>query len=364
VNQFAPIATPGVSCARGAYILRGGEPQVNVVDHLGVPICDGTVHSLGTVMSPQMVDVAALPKVDNLPGTWLFAGLFWPHFGHFLFESLSRLWALSHIAQPIDGLVFASKKPVPEEKCADPSFQRTLLRKCRADLPVKILHDSVQVENLIVPRQACALGALAAGTPEFRDFIKHSLRGDITPGPHDKIYISRQGYRLRRGGHFDEARLVALLENEGYHIFRPERVSLDDQIATYMGASRIVSSDSTALHLAAFLARPDQQIAIILRRKDGDRDITPNIAACTGQLPLVIDAITGFHIRQGMRNLNWAQFAEIDFEQVGQALGQGGFIDRPEAWTPLRFRRRRRVLDGYRAALACEFDTVQAETAA
>jgi len=331
--------------------------SVNIVDGLGAPVADAALHRLGTLLQPEMVDVAEVQIAEKLSGTWLYAGDFWPHFGHFLFESVSRLWAIDHLDQPIDGLIFSSPKPNTALECKDPSFQRDMLRRVGADLPVRILSQNTQVENLIVPRQGCGLGPLAVGTPEFRDFIRDKLRGKIKPNAAKKVYISRLGYRLRRGGLFAESRIEHNLKMEGYQSFSPERVPLDEQIATYMGAEKIVSSDSTALHVVAFLAKEDQDIAILLRRKEGAKDILPNIVGCTGKLPLVIDRIKAFHSRDNLRHPNWSTFAELDFEMVGKDLHAGGFIEAPEVWGNLGFRRQRWLLNQYGEKLSCGFET-------
>lgn len=47
-------------------------------------------------------------RIQPLPGTWLFGGRFFPHFGHFLSETLARIWALDHIDEPIEGVLFFS----------------------------------------------------------------------------------------------------------------------------------------------------------------------------------------------------------------------------------------------------------------
>lgn len=53
------------------------------------------------------------PQMDTPPerleGRWLFGGLFYGHFGHFLCETTSRLWALDKVG-PIAGIVFYPKQ--------------------------------------------------------------------------------------------------------------------------------------------------------------------------------------------------------------------------------------------------------------
>ncbi|MFC3613172.1 glycosyltransferase family 61 protein [Lutimaribacter marinistellae] len=349
---------PGVSCAEGAVVIGGPDPNSwNLVDRTGAPILDGTTYRLGRHLYPRAVDARELADGQTLSGTWLYAGDYWNHFGHFLFESLARIWVMEHLDLKLDGILYVWPRHGAAAQCRDDGFQRDLLRRCGADLPVRIVNETTRVERLVVPRQGCGLGPMAAGTPEFRSFIRERLRAGIRPGSHRKLYLSRAGYWLRRGGHFDEERLTKLLVNEGYHEFRPEKYSLSEQIAAYMGAEKIVAPDGSALHLVAFVAEPEQRVAVILRRHDGGKDIVPNLTGCMGRAPLVIDKIDRFHRRTDMKNPNWNCFAELELQAVGADLHSEGFIDAPHHWQTIRHRRRQRLLAQYGAKLSCSFRT-------
>jgi hypothetical protein len=224
-----------------------------------------------------------------------------------------------------------------------------------ADLPVVILDEPCAVDELIVPRQGCGMGALSAGTPEFRDFIRDTFRKVPAREGAERVYLTRAGYDLRRGGIFAESHLEALLKDEGYVVFAPERASIEEQIATYLGARQIVGPDSTALHVVGFAARPEQEIAIVLRRTEGAVDMLPQLVGFTGQRPLVADCITGFLDRRTFKVATWGRFAELDFEVLGRTLAGAGFIADPVPWVNLRFRKRRRVLADYEQRLACTF---------
>ncbi|SFR20359.1 glycosyltransferase family 61 protein [Poseidonocella sedimentorum] len=352
--------SPGIADIRNAHILQPPTiRRLNVVDGVGAPVVEGAISRLGFQHPSQMVDLAALPEVEPLAGTWLFAGDYWSHFGHFLFESLARLWALEHLDTALDGILYLPTKRQKFMEIREGGFQEDLLRRCGVEGAVKVLTGSVRVERLIVPRQGCGIGPLASGTPEFRRFIRDRLSAGITPGQADRLYLSREGYGLRRGGVFDEARLSELLEREGYLSFRPERVSIEEQIAAYLGASRIISPDSTALHLVAFLAREDQDVAVVLRRGNGAKDIGPNLAGFMGRRPAILDRITRQHVRDNIANKNWARYAELDMPALGADLVRHGFIDDARPWTNLDAGARAAVRDAYAEKLGCGFETVE-----
>lgn len=101
----------------------------------------------------------------RLNGTWVFGGFLFGHFGHFLMESLSRLWVLDHLAdQKIDGITFLSTGGGAFREERDiPLVAQGVLDRCNVDVPVRLLSGSFKVENLIVPSQGCGLGHMAAG---------------------------------------------------------------------------------------------------------------------------------------------------------------------------------------------------------
>ncbi|WP_293574574.1 glycosyltransferase 61 family protein [Phaeobacter sp.] len=356
--QVAASLVPGVSVANGALLWSSPEaPWFNAVDAVGTPIVDAATQMLGRRYVPKMLAPKDWPICSRLPGTWLYAGPYYTHFGHFLVESLARLWVLDHIGEKIDGILYAWSRNKPLPQHARQGFQQDLLARCGCgDVPVEIINHPVQVERLIVPRQGFGLGELSAGTPEFRAFIRDRLRRGSNPGAHRKLYISRQGFGLRRGGLFDEDRLVRKLAEQGYAEIRPERIGLQAQIDAYLGADRIISTDNSALHLVGFLAKEHQRVAMVLRRKVGGVDLVPNLAACMGRMPLVVDQITHFHRNRNQPHINWSCYAELDLPAVWHELAEQGFVS-GTPWPAMRHRRRQRLLAAYASRLGAVFDT-------
>ena len=91
------------------------------------------------------------------------------------------------------------------------------------------------------------------------------------------------------------------MKTEGYTVFHPQDHDLETQLAWYKGASAIVSTDNSALHLAAFVINPDCKIGILLRR------------------PGAIFADFEMQLR-------WFA-ALIDFEKTARALKSAGIIE-------------------------------------
>lgn len=352
MKQTGAPVIPGISdITDGYFVPQGRKIPPAVIEASGAPVIDSAVYRRGILWPAEFQDPRELGRVERLRGRWLYAGEYWPHFGHFLFESLSRLWAFPHVAENLDGILFARPASVPSGGFPEDGFHRRLLRLVEADVPVKLLDRPVQVERMFVPRQGCALGPLAAGTPEFRSFIRHHFQKAVTPRADKRVYISRSGYRLRRGGVFAEHRIENMLKASGYTMFSPETVSVTDQIATYLGAEQIVALDSSALHVVGFTARADQDIAMVLRRVTGGDDLVPQLAGFTGRAPLVLDHIAGFYVRGDTKNPTWAYFADLDIAALGRDLHQGGLIDNGDAWQNLTDPQRERAVAAYEKRL-------------
>ena len=93
----------------------------------------------------------------------------------------------------------------------------------------------------------------------------------------------------------------------------------------------------------------------VLRRKQGAKDLLPQITGFSGRKPLVVDAIRGILARDNARIPTWGQFADLDFDVLGARLTEGGFLPDPAAWTGLNDWRRARLRRTYEQRLECRF---------
>lgn len=328
-----------------------------VVDHVGAPVVDAALFRHEQHIAPVFVDRVRLKPRQRLSGCHLFAGFYWPHFGHFLMESLSRLWAFAPLRESVDGIVFLKPRDDTKEAAVG-QVQQQVLRLLGIDAPVSFIQGPTGVERLLVPRHGCGLGAGAAGIPEFREFVQHRLRRLPRREGAPRIYISRAGFSLRRGGIFAEEVLEPFLHAAGYQSFCPERETLESQISTYLGARQIISTDNSALHLFGFVGDASQDVAIVLRREDGARDMQAQIAGFTGRAPLVIDAIRGFHVRDNARTPPWGVFAELDFGLLSQRLFDHGYLPAGAQLANLSEWRRGKTIYRYQRRLSCKLREV------
>ncbi|SPF81279.1 glycosyltransferase family 61 protein [Pseudoprimorskyibacter insulae] len=267
----------------------------------------------------------------TMDGAWLWGGLLYNHFGHFLCEGTTRLWALDHLPQPVNGLLFYAKYE-GEEGEAVRGYHERFIRLMGCDLPITIVRQPTRVDRLFVPGQGFGLGPMSPGSPKFRAAVAARFGRDVAAEGPKKIYVSRSEIGPRKGGLLFEKQLEELLVQQGYEIFHPQKHSLDEQVARYKAATHILAAEGSALHFLAFCARADQNIGMVVRRVSGaTRNIQRNVGGFCGKTPSVFKAIKRSWMPETSTRKHMA-VAELDFPQLQRELQQAGFISDGPAW--------------------------------
>lgn len=332
---------------------RGWSRQVREVPDARVypPVEPGLVTASG-VMTQDGGDVAeaalwrgsrrlnlppftAAGPTERLEGRWLWGGVLWLYFAHFVTESLGRLWALDVVDRgALDGILFIPRRP--DKRTDLTGFHKGVFDAFGVDLPVRVADRPLSVEQLVVPGQGFGLGEIAAGTPAMRAFARAHFGDRIAADGPEKLYISRARLGDGRGGLIGEAALEAHLEAEGYTVFHPERHDIATQIARYKAARQVLASEGSAVHLFAYAARPDQRVGIILRRKSGvTSSMAQHVAGFSGRAPVLIDALARSWQPKVSQRKRLAQ-GEPDMKALRAALIETGFLpDTTADWPAL-----------------------------
>jgi len=79
---------------------------MSINDSAGLPIRNGVTSAKHTVHFPRYLAKNERADIAYDKGRYLFCGFYFPHFGHFILESLSRLWAYERYKDRIDALIF------------------------------------------------------------------------------------------------------------------------------------------------------------------------------------------------------------------------------------------------------------------
>ncbi|MBP0484093.1 FkbM family methyltransferase [Sagittula sp. M10.9X] len=279
-----------------------------------------------------MTHPPAMPRAtERLPGRWLWGGVLWRYFPHYITESITRLWALDRIdAAGLDGILYVPKNPKRDE--ALPGFHMAFLRCMGCSLPMHIARAPVQADVLVVPGQGFGLGEISRGTEAFRRAISNRFGRGIEPEGPERLYVSRSKLGANRGALLGEPILERLLEAEGYAVFHPQEHPLDVQIARYRAARKVIAVEGSALHFYAYAAGRDADVAMILRRRSVSTGfISTHVESFTGRAPLWIDTL-----RRRWRSKESARsrlaIGEPDFAEMQKQLIAGGFIAGGPAW--------------------------------
>lgn len=283
--------------------------------------CD---HTRTLLSQSRLTDIPDCPKKTGLKllkGRFLYGGLARDHFGHFLLESLSRLWAIPHVTDPVEAVLFSPRRGAPMMAPLLPEYQ-PLFQMLSGDVPSALLTEPVLVEELLVPSPGFGHQSWIAGTSQFRAVVRPRLEAACAAEGPVKLYISR---RQLDGDdkHVDqEDRIEEMMQTAGYSVFHPQAHSIETQIAHYRAARFIVGPDGSAFHLAAFVSQPVAQVGLIKRRhRDAVvRSFAHQFAAFGGSECHLINALLP---QTDTLDINTAR---LDFDQLKDAMHQVGLL--------------------------------------
>jgi len=209
--------------------------------------------------APPPVSTEGAAAAAILPGTYLFAGPIWRHFGHMMGEFVHRLWV-----SDLPGMAGAAALFTCTDGRPVPGFVPQALALLGIGAATYV-DRPVRVERLVVGEPGKMLGSVAA--PDYVAWLSRRLAhrrpaADAAP----RLAVMRG--HLPRGRWLWEAWFEQRLAAAGYLLFRPEEHSLEEQARTYLGARQIIFSEGSALHLLDILPPLAAEVAVICRRPE------------------------------------------------------------------------------------------------
>lgn len=286
---------------------------------------------IGARLRSRFPTVPEDAEIRQIAGTHLFAGHYRGHFGHFLVEGLSRLWALDHIPLRPETLIYVAYGSAKRQRLDkfDSFFQ--LLG---VDAPIRAYDEVVEVEHLYVPELAFGWGNRFGGSPAFRSFIRNRLSGVVAEeGTTGDLYVSRSKLWGLMGQIIGEEVLEENLARLGYEIFHPQEHSIEVQLAKYKAARRIVALDGSALHLVPFVLGEGARAAIIKRRSSANvEDYQEQFKTFCGVDLDIIDTLKNNWVIDEKRRVDFRAVGEIDFAATFSALADCGYV--PSDFSP------------------------------
>lgn len=214
----------------------------------------------------------------RLPGTWLYAGHWSDHFGHFLLETLPNLWPdpADH-AHSLDG-VLVHRPPrgrttgaprVPAQQAVLTSWQQELLDLAGyGATEVRVVQGRpARVDQLLVPGRPALLKRWAL--PPAVNVWRRVGTAVGSRGAHPKIYLSRTRFHAEAAGSgrartdpAEDAWLDERFARAGFLVLHPQTLSIADQVSSIRGAHVVAGLSGSSLHLSVF-ADPGTQVISI-----------------------------------------------------------------------------------------------------
>ena len=282
----------------------------------------------GNVHTSENIDVEKLLISYTAP-VGLYGGFAFNHFGHFLAETLGRLWAAAEpqysdmpiFVHPIWGRVVLGDR----EGYVATVFDLLGLDPSR----VRFITDPIRIARLYVPEQLYGfhnfehvsekmIGFLSKAQASIEEKAKEFPKGD------ERLYVSRSQWLPEKGLIAGEAEFETFLASQGWTIYCPEKAPFIEQLIAYSNAKQIIFSEGSAYHSMILLPNSRADVAIVFRRKPGwNQERIEAQFHGFGKKLLSVQ-----HVRRqicaGMPN--WSGVSIVDFEAVSKDLVAAGFI--------------------------------------
>ncbi len=204
----------------------------------------------GKVLNAAAPDTLAERPEIGLRGRFLYLGWFFNHYGHFLLESLGRLWALEE-ADAIDGVLFHGDSPPARP------LLRILALAGLEPARIHLITEPIEVETLLVPSQRSVLGrAMGDETLALLQRLAENAWRRERPAPTPRLYVSRRLLADSQRIAGDEAHLESHFRKRGYQVIHPQFLDPVQQLALYRQATHFAGLDGSGLHNLLFARAP------------------------------------------------------------------------------------------------------------
>ncbi|TNE62013.1 MAG: glycosyltransferase family 61 protein [Alphaproteobacteria bacterium] len=196
----------------------------------------------------------------RLEGTYIFAGYIFPHYGHFLLESLSRLW------------FYRDKPHVPllwmgvHNQTEFNAVNQQLFELFGITNPMHIVTEQTEVEELLVPEAGYIINSRYTGAQA--DALRLVGARAIKSGK--KVWLSRS--KLSKAKIFNEPAFERLLRHNGWTVYHPQDHRIADQLDMLSDAELIAGVEGSAFHTLVLMPDYTGKIYIIARGEQFNLD--------------------------------------------------------------------------------------------
>lgn len=198
-----------------------------------------------------------LPPSRHIDEPAIFIGPLFNHFGHFLLESLARLWyAKTNPALPI----------IWFHETSYTLWQKEILHLLGIQNPAIFVSEPTSFSQVYLPQMGYI--PWKEITQEHFDFLACVEPAPTNPGK--KCWISRslldENIKKNGGYLFNENRLEEMLLEAGWEIYHPQHHRIQEQLKYYSSCERIAGIQGSAFHLLLLLKKVHANITIFKAR--------------------------------------------------------------------------------------------------
>jgi len=203
----------------------------------------------------EMMDISGCTTIEE---TSFYAGPLYPHFGHFLAESIHRLYALSVFPELkgatayFHGVVRYGIMPWMYEICDLLDIERSAIR---------LIDKPYHFRKLYAPKQARSL-ASANFIPNYTKYFPAPVnwtRNGI-------IYMSRTKFDHNGGVILGERIIEKALQASGVRVIYPEDIGVRKTVAALRTTKAVIFSEGSSIHNVEAAGFQDCKVFMIGRR--------------------------------------------------------------------------------------------------
>ncbi|MDO6617641.1 DUF563 domain-containing protein [Shewanella sp. 6_MG-2023] len=229
-------------------------------------------------LSPKSIMPNELALNNVKKGRYLYLGFYTEHYGHFLLETLSRLWATKEA--DYDGFIF-NEFVIPRKTSGTSSLANACFSAFGIDLDkIHIVTEDTYFEYLFVPNSQFYI--VNKAHPSYIDTYQSIFTSHVSSQkePHQRIYLSRSAVQKRKRKVLNEAQIEKAFIEHGFIIIHPQELSFTKQLEIFSQAKIMAGLEGSGLHNCVFM--PENGEVINLCGPRSPRRIKCNQVICNG----------------------------------------------------------------------------------
>jgi hypothetical protein len=194
----------------------------------------------------------SLSSVAESPDVVIYAGHIINQFGHFILDSLSRLWFAK--ANPHLPIVWMNEESYSH-------WQKEIIDIVGLKNPTVFLTRSTRFRQIHIPQTGFNVETYY--TPEFDNLVSTFSPGEIVP--RRRCWLSRSRLAPSKGSVVGEIEIEQEAERLGWTIFHPQEKSVTEQLAFLSTCEDIAGWSGSAFHALVLLKKVRSRLHILSR---------------------------------------------------------------------------------------------------